>query len=79
MSSPTNLTDSITRLRNRKDKISITHADTFGNASRFKKSRKASRERRFATDFFMLFAYSLLGIAILAQFFLIVWLAVFRS
>ena len=74
MSSPTNLTGSITRLRNRKDKVNITHVDTFGNASRFKKSLKTSRERRFATDFFMLFAYSLLGIAILAQLFLIVWL-----
>jgi len=35
---------------------------------------KASRERRFATDFFMVVAYSLLAFAILTQVFLILWL-----
>lgn len=35
---------------------------------------KTRRERRFAADYFMLVAYSLLGAAILSQIFLIVWM-----
>lgn len=78
MSSPTNLTDSITRLHNRKDKVNGTHSDIPGKKPRFKQLLKSPHERRFATDFFMIFTYSLLGVAILAQFFLIVWLDIVR-
>ena len=67
MSSPTNLTDRITHLRDRKNKAGISQAPLRGN-------RKVTRERRFATDFFMLVAYCLLGAAIFCQFFLIIWL-----
>jgi hypothetical protein len=74
MSSQTNLVDSITHLRNRKKSIHTDGKGLFGKTPRFKKLSRSSHERRFATDFFMLFAYSLLGVTILAQFFLIFWL-----
>lgn len=68
MSSPTNLTDQIAQLRSKKQGTEL-----FGGAPR-KSALKACSERRFATDLFMLFAYSLLGIALCTQLFLIVWL-----
>ncbi|MGK0309215.1 MAG: hypothetical protein ACJAYS_000026 [Lentimonas sp.] len=74
MSSPDNLTDRITHLRDRKGKANFSRTDHSGKTSRFKKLPKSSRERRFATDFFMIFAYSLLGVAILSQLFLIIWM-----
>ena len=67
MSDITNLTDRITHLRDRKNKAGASQAP-------LPRQKNAKRERRFATDFFMLVAYSLLGAAILCQFFLIVWL-----
>lgn len=39
--------------------------------------RRGRPERKFAPDFFMLFVYALLGIALLSQLALIVWLDVF--
>ena len=78
MSSPTNLTDNITRLHKREERVNIAHIDTSSKTSRPKKYQTMSRERRFATDFFMFFAYSLLGVALLAQIFLIVWLDIFK-
>lgn len=71
MGGPNNLTDSIIHLRNRKGKITATQKNTSDKAS------QPNRERRFATDFFMLFTYSLLGAVIIAQFFLIIWLDIF--
>jgi hypothetical protein len=67
MSSPTNLTDSLSRLRDRKGASDIVSGQRSPRA-------QSSRERRFATDTFMLFAYSLLGIATICQLVLIVWL-----
>ena len=75
MSSPTNLTDRITHLRDRKSKAIVDPNTYSGKAPKAVKTR-TQRERRFATDYFMLVAYSLLGAAILSQIFLIVWLDV---
>ena len=74
MSSPTNLTERISHLRDHKDGASFVQAGFSGKKAHPRESSKSMRERRFATDSFMLFAYSLLGVAILAQFFLIIWL-----
>lgn len=73
MSDITNLTDRITHLRESKDK---TNVDQTNHPGKFNKPAKlkTKRERRFATDYFMIVAYSLLGFALLSQFFLIFWL-----
>ena len=75
MSSPTNLTDRITHLRDHKNKATAKENNHSGKMSK-SVNTKTRRERRFATDYFMLVAYSLLGAAILSQVFLIVWLDV---
>lgn len=74
MSSPTNLTDRITHLRDRKSSSKIIRGNHSGNKSQLEKNLKTRQERRFATDFFMMVTYSLLGFAMLAQVFLIIWL-----
>jgi hypothetical protein len=75
MSSPTNLTDRIAQLRSKKQGSELfTSQPTVAYAP--PPMRPRSAERRFATDLFMLFAYSLLSFALLAQLFLIVWLDV---
>ena len=56
----------ITHLRNLKQKPDFQEKQRQG--------RHRRRERRFATDFFMIVAYSLFGFAVLAQLFLITWL-----
>jgi hypothetical protein len=73
MSSPTNLTDSIARLRDRKGRSDIVSGQRKARNPPTTRNRP-SRERRFATDSFMLFAYALLGIATVCQLILIVWL-----
>lgn len=73
MTSPANLTDSIARLRDRKGGSNIVSGQR--PAVKLPSSRaKSNRERRFATDSFMIFAYTLLGIATVCQLILIVWL-----
>jgi hypothetical protein len=73
MSSPTNLTDSLSRLRERKGGSEIARGQR-PEGTRPAPCAKSSRERRFATDIFMIFAYTLLGIATICQLILIVWL-----
>ena len=73
MSSPTNLTDSITRLRDRKGGSNIVSGKRPA-AKPPAPRNKPSSERRFSTDSFILFAYILLGIAAVCQLILIVWL-----
>ena len=70
MSSPTNLTDQIAQLRSKKRGTELFSGPQNTGAP----VRKRSSERRFATDLFMIFAYSLLGIALLTQLYLMVWL-----
>jgi hypothetical protein len=73
MSSPTNLTDRISQLRTRKGASEIVSGQRpAGNAPTPRV--KSGRERRFATDIFMVFAYTLLGVATICQLILIVWL-----
>ncbi len=62
MSDITNFSGGINRLRNHQEKVILS-----------KKPSKRS-ERRFAIDYFMLVAYSLLGAAVISQIFLIAWL-----
>ena len=71
MSSPTNLTDSLTRLRERKKTPVATNSKRTPTPNKLQ-----ARERRFATDLFMIFAYTLLGVATLCQLIFIVWLDV---
>ena len=73
MSSPTNLTDSIARLRDRTGGHEIVSGQRPVGKPPAPRN-KPSSERRFATDTFMLFAYALLGIATVCQLILIVWL-----
>ncbi len=73
MTGPTNLTDRISHLRDRKGGSEIVNGNR-PTGEPPSSPRKTSRERKFATDYFMLFAYALLGIAIVCQLVLIVWL-----
>ena len=73
MSSPTNLTDSIARLRDRKGGSDIVNGQRPARMPPAPRNRPSS-DRRFATDTFMLFAYTLLGMATVCQLILIVWL-----
>ena len=73
MSSPTNLTDSIARLRDRKGGSDIVSGQRPARKPPAPRNRPSS-DRRFATDTFMLFAYALLGIATVCQLILVVWL-----
>ena len=72
MSSPTNLTDSLTRLRERKNNPVATNNKR--NERPSAPHAQTASERRFATDLFMIFAYTLLGVATLCQLIVIVWL-----
>lgn len=72
MSELTNLTDRIAHLRDRKGSSPVM--DSTNRAPAPPSKPNAIRERRFATDTFMLFAYGLLAIALAAQLVLIVWL-----
>ena len=73
MSSRTNLTDRISHLCFRRggSKIAVGRQSTNRLPSRL---IKTNRERRFAADIFMCFAYTLLGMALCCQLILIVWL-----
>ena len=71
MSSPTNLTDSLTRLRERKHRAS---KQSSAKAPKKPKRMLKVRGRGFAKDYFVIFAYALLATAILTQLVLIVWL-----
>lgn len=72
MSELTNLTDRIAHLRDRKGSSAIINTEKRPDSPQAGPS--TIRERRFATDLFMLFAYGLLAIGLAAQLVLIVWL-----
>ncbi len=75
MAELTNLTDRISHLRDRKGGSAVVQGG--GADPRLPaKTPKRSPERRFATDYFMIFVYALLGIAMFTQFILIAWLDV---
>ncbi|MEM8867891.1 MAG: hypothetical protein AAGC73_06455 [Verrucomicrobiota bacterium] len=70
MSNLPNLTNEISRLRDRKGGSVIVS----GTRQTPKPKGKQARERKFASDSFMLFVYGLLAMALLTQLALIVWL-----
>lgn len=77
MAELTNLTDRISHLRDRKGGSSIVKGGGAPAAPEAAPKHKRSRpERKFATDYFMLFVYALLAVALVAQLALIVWLDV---
>ena len=74
--SPTNLTDRLSYLREHKKDSEVTG----GQRPKKHKEPLTNRfvsERKFATDYFMLFVYSLFVISMLSQVFLIAWLEIF--
>lgn len=73
MDNPTNLTERISYLCNHKKNLEVNR-DPQRKQPKLQRPRKSTLERKFATDYFMLFVYSLLAIAIVSQFILIVWL-----
>lgn len=76
MAELTNLTDRLSHLRDRKGGSPIVQGgsrEPRHDAPRSaKKPRPRSPERRFANDYFMVFVYALLSIALLTQLVLIV-------
>jgi len=77
MAGPTNLTDRISHLRDRKAGSSIVRPTEAPHpTSQQAPARRRRLERTFATDYFMLFVYALLAVALAAQLGLIVWLDV---
>jgi hypothetical protein len=79
MAELTNLTDRLAHLRDRKSAAPMLSGDAPDSQipkKTPKKSRKKLVGRRFANDYFMVFVYVLLGVAVLTQFVLIAWLDV---
>lgn len=76
MAELTNLTDRLAHLRDRKAAPKPKRAARKAKPSPQKPAPtpKITRERKFATDYFGIFVYSLLGVALLSQMILIVWL-----
>lgn len=75
MAELTNLTDRLAHLRDRKGGSPVVQGGERTPLAP-KKSRKKLPERRFAKDYFMVFVYALLAVAVLTQFVLIAWLDV---
>ena len=76
MSELANLIDRILHLCDRKTRSSIIQGDPDREQKSQPKKQSAPRERRFSTDYFMLFVYTLLAMSVLRQFALILWLDV---
>jgi len=78
MAQMTNLTDRLSQLRERKERSVVLGKPPRKPPPEPKGPGKAGtpRERRLRTDYLMIFAYSLLAVALVAQLALIVWLDV---
>lgn len=72
----TNLTDRISHLRDRKGSSPVVQGGGAPEEPKQAPRKRKRPERRFATDYFMLFVYALLAVALVAQLALIVWLDV---
>jgi nitrate reductase NapE component len=70
----TNLTDRISHLRDREGSSPLIPGGGAPQKPQNRHPQRGRPERRLATDYFMLFVYALLGIALVAQLGLIVWL-----
>ena len=76
MSELTNLTDRISHLRDREGGSLVVQGGVRESNQPIKLSRRKLPERHFANDYFMIFVYALLGVAMVTQFALLVWLDV---
>jgi hypothetical protein len=76
MAELTNLTDRISHLRDREGSSPIVQGGVREPNSLIVSSRAKLSERRFANDYFIIFVYALLGVAVLTQFALLVCLDV---
>ena len=76
MAVPTNLTDRISHLRDRKTPSPVMRSGPAAEEPQRPVAKRKTPERKFATDYFMLFVYALLAIALVAQLGLIVWLEI---
>ena len=74
MAELTDLTDRISHLRDRKGSSPVVQGGVRETNQPFKPSRRKLKERHFANDYFMIFVYALLGVAIVTQFALLLWL-----
>ncbi|MEM1222791.1 MAG: hypothetical protein AAGH40_08510 [Verrucomicrobiota bacterium] len=70
MSDLPNLTDQISRLRDRNGGSDVVT----GRRSIPQKTSKKSGERKLAPDFLMIFIYALVGVALTAQLAIVIWL-----
>ena len=76
MAELTNLTDRISHLRDREGSSPVVQGGVREPNQPIKPSRAKLSERRFANDYFIIFVYALLGVAVLTQLTLLVWLDV---
>ena len=74
MAELTDLTARISHLRDREGGSPVVQGGVRGPNQPFKPSRRKLKERHFANDYFMIFVYALLGVAIVTQFALLLWL-----
>lgn len=76
MAELTNLTDRISHLRDRKGRSPVVQGGGAPETAKATRPKRTLPERRLATDYFMVFVYALLSVALVAQLALIVWLDV---
>ena len=76
MAELTNLTDRISHLRDREGSSPVVQGGVREPNQPIKPSRRRLPERHFANDYFIIFVYALLGVAMVTQFALLVWLDV---
>lgn len=76
MAELTNLTDRISHLRDREGGSLVVQGSVRESNQPIRPSRRKLLERHFANDYFMIFVYALLGVAMVTQFVLLVWLDV---
>ena len=74
MAELTNLTDRISHLRDREGSSPVVQGGFREPNQQITPSRAKPPERQFANDYFMIFVYALLGVAMITQFALLVWL-----
>ena len=74
MAELTNLTDRISHLRDREGSSPVVQGGVREPNQPITSSRAKLSGRRFANDYFIIFVYALLGVAVLTQFALLVWL-----
>ena len=74
MAELTNLTDRISHLRDREGSSLVMKGGIRESNQLIRPSRRKLSERHFTNDYFMIFVYALLGVAMITQFALIVWL-----